>query len=222
MPRVKDVPAIEDVEIVKEFLIESNENLSRLDQEIVELEQRPKDTVLLASVFRTFHTIKGSCGMLGFQNLEGITHAAENLLSQFRSGARELSPALVSLILRTVDIVKQELAAIENAGAESGDTHQAAVRALKLACEGQSMPNSISAPEAGCHDHAGAAGVAAPTVTLEPETAVPQKSVTADSTIRVDVSLLDKLMNLVGELVLTRNQILQVNSRHEDAGFNGI
>jgi two-component system chemotaxis sensor kinase CheA len=200
------VPAIEDAEIVKEFLIESNENLGRLDQEIVELEQRPKDTVLLASVFRTFHTIKGACGMLGFQNLEGITHAAENLLSQFRSGARELTPGLVSVILQTVDVVKQELAAIEGTGAESVDPHQETVRTLKQACDGPAVPESAAAP------------ATAP----DPETAIPQKSVTADSTIRVNVSLLDKLMNLVGELVLTRNQILQVNSRQEDAGFNGI
>ena len=65
---------MEDREIVTEFLIESSENLSRLDREMVELEKRPDDAALLASAFRTIHTIKGSCGFLGFTALEAITH----------------------------------------------------------------------------------------------------------------------------------------------------
>ena len=64
--------------------MESHENLSRLDQELVELEKRPKDAALLASIFRTIHTIKGTCGFLGFANLERIAHQVENLLSQLR------------------------------------------------------------------------------------------------------------------------------------------
>ena len=65
---------MEDREIVTEFLIESSENLSRLDREMVELEKRPDDAGLLASAFRTIHTIKGTCGFLGFTALEAITH----------------------------------------------------------------------------------------------------------------------------------------------------
>jgi two-component system, chemotaxis family, sensor kinase CheA len=59
-------------EIVKDFLIESNENLDRLDQELVKLEVEPSSKELLASIFRTIHTIKGSCGFLGFANLEKV------------------------------------------------------------------------------------------------------------------------------------------------------
>lgn len=100
-------------DITREFLIESTENLSRLDQEIVQLEQNPGQAELLASIFRTMHTIKGTSGMLGFVAVEGIAHLAESLLSQMRSGARVLSPELASLILRAVDAIKEELAAIE-------------------------------------------------------------------------------------------------------------
>ena len=56
---------MEDQEIIQEFLIESSENLTRLDNELVELERRPRDADLLASIFRTVHTIKGTCGFLG-------------------------------------------------------------------------------------------------------------------------------------------------------------
>src|SRR5579864_4527310 len=98
---------MEDQEIIKEFLIESNENLARLDQEMVELEQHPKDARLLASIFRTIHTIKGTCGFLGFGTLEAVTHLAEDILSQLRDGHRELTPELVTVILEAVDATKK-------------------------------------------------------------------------------------------------------------------
>ena len=111
---------MEENEILSEFLIESAENLARLEKEIVELEQRPDDPELLASIFRTIHTVKGTCGFLLFSNLEGVTHVAENLLSKLRNSELALTPAITSLILATVDAVKSELSAIESTGAESG------------------------------------------------------------------------------------------------------
>ena len=107
-------------DITREFLIESNENLASLDQQIVQLEQNPSDAGLLASVFRTMHTIKGTGGMLGFSAVEGIAHLAESLLSQVRGGMRPLTPALTSLILKAVDAVKAELVSIESTGREKG------------------------------------------------------------------------------------------------------
>src|SRR5215470_8449489 len=107
-----------DQDVIREFLVESHENLSRLDQELVELEKRRKDPALLGSIFRTIHTIKGTCGFLGFSVLESITHQAETLLSQLRDGQRELTPPLVSLILETVDATRKVLAAFEASGEE--------------------------------------------------------------------------------------------------------
>jgi len=104
---------MEDQEIVKEFLIESNDNLSRLEQEMVELERRPRDTELLASVFRTFHTIKGTCGFLGYGKLERVAHQAENVLSQLRSGSQTFTSGLASLVLEAVDVLRRHLRAIE-------------------------------------------------------------------------------------------------------------
>ncbi len=83
-------------EIVKDFLIESNENLDRLDQELVKLESEPSSKELLASVFRTIHTIKGSCGFLGFARLEKLAHAGESLLSRLRDGKLNLSAEITS------------------------------------------------------------------------------------------------------------------------------
>jgi two-component system chemotaxis sensor kinase CheA len=195
----------QDQEVIREFLVESYDNLSRLDQELVELEKRPKDAELLASIFRTMHTIKGTCGFLGFSTLEGISHQAENLLSQLRDGQRELTPELVSMILTTVDATRKVLGAIESTGEEGPDRFEELVERLKSAAQGTAAP----APAA---EHPEGA---------KPEEDSAKSTAVADSTVRVGVGLLDKLMDLVGELVLIRNQILQFNTEREDASLNG-
>lgn len=242
----------DDFELIKEFLIESNENLSKIDQQMVEIEKNPHDAELLASIFRTIHTIKGTCGFLGFSILEGITHTAESILSQCRNGERELSPAVVSVVLETVDATRTILSSIEQTGKEGADVWQdlrqklakeeqggeAAVQPRKpsgerlaaggietLVAKGNGAPllpalavapPSPAAPPAP--PSSSDTGEAQKTPPSDSSTAKQTASV-ADSTIRVDVNLLDKLMNLVGELVLARNQILQHTASIEDANF---
>jgi len=197
--------AVEDTELTKEFIIESNENLGRMDQEMVQLERRPKDATLLASVFRSIHTLKGTCGFLGFSTIERVTHQAETILGQVRDGARDLTPGLVSLVLASVDAVKAELRAIEATNKESGELYQELVARLEAAAKEGSGGPAPSAPAAVAETEPAGASKGAPV---------------ADSTIRVDVGLLDKLMNLVGELVLARNQVLQFTSQLEDSSLN--
>ena len=201
---------MDDKEIIREFLIESNENLARLDQEMVELEHRPKDPQLIASIFRTIHTIKGTCGFLGLSKLEAITHLAENLLSQVRDGKRELTSSVVTLVLEAVDATKRMLARIEAGGDEGEDIHAAVRARLEAAC-GSLPQNAPAHPQ-----------IAAPPTSLDDENGAGQKTTASvyDSTIRVDVALLDKLMNLVGELVLARNQIMQFNAQLGGTALN--
>ncbi len=191
---------MEDQEVIKEFLIESSENLSRLDQELVELERNPGDPELLAGIFRTFHTIKGTCGFLGFSRLERVAHQAENVLCRLRSFELELTTGLTSLILRAVDAMRLHLGAIEAGGREAETNDEELCRLLEAASEVGKQAGT-RAPNDG--------------------DSVPQRvqNSVADSAIRVDVNLLDELMNLVGELVLTRNQILQFTSSQEGAAL---
>jgi two-component system, chemotaxis family, sensor kinase CheA len=240
-------------EIVKDFLIESNENLDRLDQELVKLESEPSSTELLASVFRTIHTIKGSCGFLGFARLEKLTHAGESLLSRLRDGKLTLSAEITSGLLAMVDAVRRMLAAIQATGQDGEEDYAPLIEVLASLQEqhvGQSPaaaeaysgpallqpvhPGRISfAPEpqdAEAERHQ--ASDAAPQLThpaphFEEASAAPQiwESRSADAaveTIRVGVTLLDRLMNLVGELVLARNQLLQFSNSTQDAGFQAV
>jgi two-component system chemotaxis sensor kinase CheA len=215
---------MQDQDVIREFLVESYENLSRLDQELVELEKRPKDAELLASIFRTIHTIKGTCGFLAFSTLERITHQAESLLSQLRDGKRKLTPSLISLILDTVDATRKVLASIEANGEEGPDHFEEITERLRVAA--QMPPDADSEPGPGLapaspedhhHDENGAPELSEG-AKFE-ETGL-KSSAVADANIRVGVGLLDKLMDLVGELVLTRNQILQFNTEREDAALN--
>ena len=98
--------------------MESSENLGRLDQEIVELENDSNNAELVASIFRTIHTIKGTCGILGFDKLTAVTHAAETILSQLRDGKRKATSNLISMILEAVDATKEILDVIDRTSAE--------------------------------------------------------------------------------------------------------
>jgi two-component system chemotaxis sensor kinase CheA len=95
----------DDSDIVQDFLVESYENLDRLDRELVGLEKDPNDREVLGSVFRTIHTIKGTCGFLGFNKLEKVAHVGENLLTRLRDGQltlnRELTTALLAWWMRS-------------------------------------------------------------------------------------------------------------------------
>ena len=98
-----------DSDIVKDFLIESYENLDRLDRDLVGLEKNPEDEQALAGVFRTIHTIKGTCGFLAFNKLEAVAHVGENLLTRLRDRQLVLTPEITTALLSMVDAVRQML-----------------------------------------------------------------------------------------------------------------
>ncbi len=107
--------------LINEFLQECTENLNRLDHDFVCLEKDPKNAELLGSIFRAIHTIKGTCGFLGFGKLEMLTHAGENLLAMLRAGEIELSPEIADGLLEMVDAVRVILKNIEETGAEGSE-----------------------------------------------------------------------------------------------------
>jgi two-component system chemotaxis sensor kinase CheA len=105
-------------EYVREFLVESAENLDQLDQDLVALEENPRDSQRLASIFRTVHTIKGTSGFFGFAKLGAITHSGEHLLGQLRDGKIDLDDDVTGVLLTLVDAVRSILERIEKTGGE--------------------------------------------------------------------------------------------------------
>jgi two-component system chemotaxis sensor kinase CheA len=120
-------------DIVKEFLVESYENLDQLDRDFVALEKEPGSRELLGGVFRTIHTIKGTCGFLGFHRLEAVTHAGESVLSLLRDGTLSLDPRLTSDLLAMVDAVREMLDSIESRGIGGNETYDAVIEKLQRA-----------------------------------------------------------------------------------------
>jgi two-component system chemotaxis sensor kinase CheA len=252
-----------DSDIVKDFLVESYENLDRLDRDLVSLEKDPTNREILASVFRTIHTIKGTSGFLAFNKLGALTHAGESLLAHLRDGLLVLNPEITTALLAMVDAVRQMLGNIETAGTEGERNDQdlivsltrllqpAQVPVIPPAAPSQEQPvqpdgapppvpnlgdilvtrgaakasdidEAVEQQKAGDPRHLGEIlvdkGVVKPQDVLEAlntQQAL-RASGAGDSTIRVDVSLLDGLMTRVGELVLWRNQFQQFNDSAQD------
>ncbi|NKY41018.1 Hpt domain-containing protein, partial [Cellulomonas septica] len=137
---------MEDIdEIVREFLVESYENLDQLDRDLVELEENPGDRPLLSSVFRTIHTIKGTSGFLAFSRLERVTHAGENLLVELRDGRRQMDQVTTDVLLRTVDTVRLLLDAIERTGGEGDVDVDVVVEAIVAVQEGRTAAGAPAA-----------------------------------------------------------------------------
>jgi two-component system chemotaxis sensor kinase CheA len=279
-----------DSDIVKDFLQESSENLDRLDRELVGLEKNPRDANALASVFRTVHTIKGTCGFFGFDKLEKVAHVSENLLTRLRDGQLVLNPEITTGLLGMVDAVREMLKEIESTGSDGGDTYpellQRLARLQEPAAGGAApatpkkvAPNPATSAKkySSAEKQPAAAPQDAPDASLQPNDPEPggkkfrpvrgkvggllvergqlkpeelalalQEQERGDrrpvgeiliglnlakpedvraavrATIRVGVNLLDKLMTLVGELVLARNQLLQLANTSRDPGLQAV
>src|SRR4051812_14944477 len=223
-----------DGDIIKDFLIESRENLDRLDRDLVGLEKNPNDKDSLAGVFRTIHTIKGTCGFLGFNKLEKVAHVGENLLSRLRDGQLTLNPEITTALLGMVDAIRQMLKEIDSTGTDGAIDYpelresltqlqnsaaSAARQESPIAAVPPQIPSKPTPPVSKSSKkskHAAVSEAAAAielpakveTKTDDPQPTQVQEPKPRDAaaeTIRVGVNLLDKLMTQVGELVLARN-----------------
>jgi two-component system chemotaxis sensor kinase CheA len=229
-------------DIVREFLAESNENLDTLDRELVLLEKDPKNSNILGSVFRSIHTIKGTCGFLGFTKLEKVAHSGENLLSNLRDGKLLLNTEIASGLMSMVDAVRRMLTAIEATGQDGETDYRDLIESLTrlLQPTGDGTPEMREMPGGPKVKPAVASeakiGASAPVQQAPAEKSEAAEAPAASGsappsadgtkareggpgTIRVEVGLLDRLMNLVGELVLARNHVLQFTSSPENANL---
>src|ERR1700722_16072445 len=265
-------------DLLREFLTETGESLDTVDNQLVRFEQDPNNAKILDNIFRLVHTIKGTCGFLGLPRLEALAHAGETLMGKFRDGMPVKAEA-VTLILSSIDRIKEILAGLEATEAEPQGTDQdlivqlhqmveqgmqamsapaspvASAPASPVASapapaasvqpvmergtliyqvlERQLRPGEVSLDDLERAFRETAAEVAPPPapkpaapkearpaskkVFAEPETAEGDR--VANQSIRVNVDTLEHLMTMVSELVLTRNQLLEISRRNEDTEF---
>lgn len=206
-------------DLLREFLTETFENLETIDREIVRFEKNPAEKDALDKIFRLVHTIKGTCGFLSLARLERVAHAGETVLGQFRDGSLEVTPASVSLILHTIDRIKEILLGLETAQREPEGDDRNLIEALENVVQASAAARATAV-------HAEPAEVANPASLNAPEDAEESStakrlgdSAVANQSIRVSVPLLERMMTLVGELVLTRNQLLQMVRNQDSSEF---
>jgi two-component system chemotaxis sensor kinase CheA len=220
-------------DLLREFVTETNESLDVVDVELVRFEQDPNNAKILDNVFRLVHTIKGTCGFIGLPRLEALAHAAETLMGKFRDGSTATSDA-VTLILATIDRIKGILESLEKHQREPEGTDEDLIADL------QRMVERVAAPAAAPMTQAPAPAKASPEdlerafreTEVEPPVVKPTKPAAPEpvngdeeagkasgQSIRVTVDTLEHLMTMVSELVLTRNQLLEIVRRHEDSEF---
>jgi two-component system chemotaxis sensor kinase CheA len=252
-------------DLLREFLTETNESLDTVDNQLVRFEQDPNNAKILDNIFRLVHTIKGTCGFLGLPRLEALAHAAETLMGKFRDGMPVTGEA-VSLILASIDRIKEILSQLEatEAEPEGADTDliealhhmveagmkgmAAPATAVKTEAKTESKTEGVLVPqvlerelrpgEVSLDDLERAfretsveveSPPIAPAAPVKAAKAAPKKSIienetaegdkVANQSIRVNVDTLEHLMTMVSELVLTRNQLLEISRRNEDTDF---
>jgi two-component system, chemotaxis family, sensor kinase CheA len=260
-------------DLLREFLTETGESLDTVDNQLVRFEQEPNNAKILDNIFRLVHTIKGTCGFLGLPRLEALAHAGETLMGKFRDGMPVKAEA-VTLILASIDRIKEILAGLEATETEPEGTdqdlivqlHQMVEQGMQAMSAPASPVASAPAPVASAPASPVAPSPVAPameqgTLTYQvlerqlrpgevsldetaaevapppapkpapPKEAKPASKKTllepeatdadrvANQSIRVNVDTLEHLMTMVSELVLTRNQLLEISRRNEDTEF---
>lgn len=204
-------------ELVQDFLVETNEIIENLDHDLVELESNQNDLELLNKIFRGAHTMKGSSSFLGFNKLAELTHHAEDILNKLRKGEMVVTREIMDTLLEFVDKTKQIISDIEN-GTDNTDC-TSVIEDLKLASEGKLTSKTKNTSAAQPAQAAQTAAAPAPKPQAAPKQEAPKvvhQATSVEQTIRVDVSRLDSLVNLVGELVLSRNMLSQIAGELEN------
>lgn len=190
---------------IEAFLIESYENLNQIEQDIISIEKTSAQGEALVRIYRSLHTIKGNCGFLPFPKLESVAHAGENLLSSLRTGQLAITPTIINTLLQILDSIRQILSQIEATRNEGDRDYSALITTLAQLQSTEHEQGLQVNPDTTYFHHE------------FPEVSTLTGS--ESSQIRVNVNLLDQVMNLVGELVLTRNQVIGFSTKFKDSSF---
>jgi two-component system, chemotaxis family, sensor kinase CheA len=191
----------QDPELVADFILESREHLSSIEQRLLTLERAPNDADAINSVFRGFHTIKGLAGFLELAAIQEAAHEVETALNLAREGKLAVTPVVIDVILESVDYLSRAIAAVESgAGCERLPGHDLLlekVRTLMMEEPGVPAPEPETPPETAARPEGDA---------KRPATAA------ESSSVRVDTTKLDYLVDMVGEMVIAQSLV-----RHNQA-----
>jgi len=227
------LPADADPDLLKEFTAESRELLEKSEVALLALENNPDDADAVNTVFRAFHTVKGTSGFLGLKSISELAHHAESLLSRIRNKEIRLVGGYADLALRSVDMLKKAVASVEDAlrGAPLtipegyaelqsmlADPEAAGIseelpavdlpeREIAEASSDSGMEPEAGRTEAQVESPAAVAANGNDARDIPKKQIVPHREGEFEASIRVNTARLDKLINMVGELVIAQSMI---------------
>ncbi|WQT35284.1 chemotaxis histidine kinase/response regulator CheAY2 [Helicobacter pylori] len=134
-------------EIMEDFLIEAFEMNEQLDQDLVELEHNPEDLDLLNRIFRVAHTIKGSSSFLNLNILTHLTHNMEDVLNRARKGEIKITPDIMDVVLRSIDLMKTLLVTIRDTGSDTNNGKENEIEEAVKQLQAITSQNSEGAKE---------------------------------------------------------------------------
>jgi len=234
-------------QILDEFLLEAQEIFDQLDLDFVALEQNPDDKKLVGNIFRAMHTLKGSSGFFAFHRLEKVAHSGESLLSKIRDGALALNEEITDALLATSDRLREIVANIKKQRSESVGDDSELIEWLKFLTDGgkafprtgkegaasfvaspspepaaviEATPQETKVVQISNKEVSPLPSTDVPEPVDSKESPEPERSTEIAAPIKVSVELLDKLMNLVSEMVLARNRLLSFARTSGDLAFN--
>jgi two-component system chemotaxis sensor kinase CheA len=173
--------------LLEAFLAESNEGLSAAEEALLILERTPEDADALGAVFRAVHTIKGNSGIFDFDAMTRVAHAVEDLLDRLRAGQTVVSNGIITLLLESVDVLRDLLS-------ESDRTR------------------ALSAPELQLVEQLQAADSLQVTTQSVTKAAGHARSERVSRTLRIDLAKLDRLLDLSGEIGIARGRLSEMLS----------
>lgn len=218
-------------ELIQEFIAETVEGIQKIDIELVELERNPENHELLGNIFRIMHTIKGTCGFLGLNKLASIAHAGENIMDKIRNKIIPADDANISLVLEAIDAIKTVVEYIQEKEVEPETDYSTLINKLnKIAdTEIKINPQELVNLEVNIPSEQAVSDISANNQekVLE-EQKIKEENVkdlhqnkldSSSQTIRVHVNVLENLMQIISELVLNRNQLIQLDRTIRDNRF---
>ncbi|MDP1829318.1 MAG: chemotaxis protein CheW [Archangium sp.] len=212
-----------DQEVLGIFIEESLEGLARVERLLLEAERGQPASDLFTQVFRDVHTIKGTSGYLSLPKILALSHAGEDLLSKLREDPSKAKPEHFSHMLVVVDLLRRMVERVRNEADEGPDPIEALVARL------EAQVAAVDQPVGPVPVLVEPAQVFVPLPSAPPpEKEAPAEDTrrpraeSADGTVRVSVGVLDRLMNLMGELVLARNQIVQILKASRDTNGQAV
>lgn len=213
-------------EIVNEFITEAEETLEKVDPLFIELEKKGEDKELLNEIFRSMHTLKGAAGFLGFQNIVDVAHRSESIMKKIRDGELALSRQLIDVVLKSVDVLKELISCIREKREYAGDLsiflndidlalkdaenrktqvvedvrniiNEGQQETIATSDENQEIKNEVEQKQS---------------ISQTPQIDTSHKDKEVMANLRVEVSKIDKVMDLAGEIVLIRNRLVNLSN----------